>query len=120
VKDSVGFQAIRNGLTTEIPNGSAYKAWQNLLKIYQPATITHKYDLEQKFNDCRLDKETKNPDIWYTELETIRTILKDDFNTEINDDRMIQHIAYNIKPKAYETAVYNIKRDIQYNPTMVN
>jgi hypothetical protein len=28
---------------------------------------------------------------------------------------MIQHIVYNLKPKPYETMVYVLKRDLQYN-----
>ena len=114
VKDATGFQAIRNGKTKRLPDGSAREAWKNLLKIYQPKTSTQRYELEQRFNDCKLEKETKNPDDWFTELEHIRVLLQEDHNFELSDDKMIQHIVYNIKPKSYDTVIFSLKRDLQY------
>jgi hypothetical protein len=67
-KDTTEFQAVRNGVTTDLPNGSAREATKNLVRIFQPKKTTQKYDLEQKFNDCKLEKETKHPDEWFTEL----------------------------------------------------
>jgi hypothetical protein len=114
VKDPTGFQAIRNGKTSELPNGSAREAWKNLLRIYQPKSSTQRFELEQKFNDCKLEKETKNPDEWFTELEHIRVLLKEDHDFEITNDKMMQHIIYNIKCKGYETVIFNLKRDLEY------
>ena len=34
VKDIVSFGAIYNALTTELPNGDAHKAWENLKTIF--------------------------------------------------------------------------------------
>jgi hypothetical protein len=87
VKDSTGFQAVRNGVTKSLPDGSAREAWKNLLKIYQPKSTTQKYELEQKFNDCKLEKETKSPDEWFTELEHIRVLLKEDHSFDISDEK---------------------------------
>jgi Reverse transcriptase (RNA-dependent DNA polymerase)/gag-polypeptide of LTR copia-type len=114
VRDQTGFQAIRNGKNADLPEGSARLAWKNLLRIYQPKSTTQKFELEQRFNDCKLEKETKNPDEWFTELEHIRTLLQEDHSYNIDDERMIQHIIYNIKPKAYDTLVFALKRDLQY------
>jgi hypothetical protein len=114
VKDNTGFQAVRNGVTKKLPDGSAREAWKNLLKIYQPKSTTQKYELEQKFNDCKLEKETKSPDEWFTELEHIRVLLKEDHSFEISDEKMIQQIVYNVKPKAYDTLIFALKRDLQY------
>jgi transposase InsO family protein len=116
IKDATGFQAIRNGKTTDLPNGSARLAWKNLIRIYQPKSTTQKYDLEQKFNDCKLEKETKNPDEWFTELEHIRVLLQEDHAvTTFTDAKLIQHIIYNMKPKCYDTIVFTLKRDLEYN-----
>jgi hypothetical protein len=66
IKSATGFQAVRNGVSTGLLNGDARKAWQNIVKIYQPNTTTQNYELEQRFNDCKLQKETKNPEEWFT------------------------------------------------------
>jgi spore germination protein YaaH len=112
VKDVTGFQAIRNGCTDDLPSGSAREAWKNLIRIYQPKSTTQKFELEQKFNQCQLLKETKNPDEWFTELEHIRLLLKEDHSLNYDNDKMIQHIIYNIKAKGYETLVSMLKRDL--------
>ena len=117
IKDPTGFQAIRNGVTTDLPNGSARQAWKNILRIYQPKSTTQRYELEQRFNDCKLEKETKNPDEWFTDLEHIRTLLSEDHSVKIEEEKMIQHIIYNLKPKSYETMVFTLKRDLEYNKT---
>ena len=119
IKDATGFQAIRSAVTTDLPEGSARQAWKNLLTIYQPKSKTQQYDLEQKFNECKLDKETKNPDEWFTDLEHIRVLLREDHSVILDNDKMIQHIVYNLKPKCYETVVFTLKKrpSIQHNNT---
>jgi hypothetical protein len=88
--------------------------------IYQPKSNTQKFELIQNFNDCKLEKETKNPDEWFTELEHIRVILLDDHNDDISEDKMIQQILFNIKPKCYDTAIYALKRDLEYNKAFLS
>ena len=112
INNPTAFQAIRNGCTTALPNGSAREAWKNLIRIYQPKTTTQKVELEQKFNKMTLDKETKNPDEFFTELEHIRLILKEDHNEDYDDDKLIQHIIYNTTPKCYELCVQIYKREL--------
>jgi hypothetical protein len=85
------------------------------LRIYQPISTAQKFDLEQKFKDCKLEKETKHPDDWFTELDQIRHFLRTDHQFIITDDQLVQHIIYNIQPKAYDTTIYTLKRDLMYN-----
>jgi gag-polypeptide of LTR copia-type len=115
IKDSTGFQAVRSATTKDLPDGCARTAWKNLIRIYQPKSNTQKFELIQQFNDCKLEKETKNPDEWFTELEHIRALLYDDHKEQIEDEKMIQQIVFNIKPKCYDTAVYALKRDLEYD-----
>ena len=112
IKDPTGFQAIRNGCTTDLPNGSARLAWKNITRIYKPKSTTQRFELEQKFNHCVLDKETMNPDEWFTELEHIRLLLREDHEVEYEDSKLVQHIIYNIKPKCYDTIIQMLKRDL--------
>jgi hypothetical protein len=65
--------------------------------------------LEQKFNDLKLDKESKNPDEWFTELEHIRVLLQEDHSFEITDAKTIQHVVYNIKVKTYDTVYFQFE-----------
>ena len=73
--------------------------------------------MELKLNECILDKETKKPDEWFTELEHIRVLLREDHTVILDNDKMIQHILYNLNPKFYETAVFTLKRDLRYSTT---
>jgi hypothetical protein len=120
VKDTTGFQAIRNAVSNDLPNGCARTAWKNLLRIFQPKTKTHKFELEQAFNDCKYQKETRNPDDWFTELEQFRVLLKEDHAFVIDDDRMIQHIVYNIKPKSFHNLITMLKRDLEYKTVILD
>jgi hypothetical protein len=112
VRDSVSFGAIYNAMTEELPDGDAYKAIENLKTIYKPVSSAKTHELEQSFNQSSLTKETKNPDEWFAELEKIRLQLKLDFNTIIDDDKMISQIIYNIHPQQYKTTIALIKRDL--------
>jgi hypothetical protein len=83
VKDETGFHAFRNGVTTDLPSGSAREDW----KTYQPKSKNQQYELDQRFNDCKLEKETKNPEEWFTELEHIKVLLKENHTVILDDDK---------------------------------
>jgi hypothetical protein len=112
VKDPVGFQAIRNGKDNGHPSGLASLAWKNIVRIYKSTSTTQKFELEQNFNQLQLTQETKNPDEWFTALEHIRIQLEEDHGIIYDNDKMIQHIIYNLKVKQYETLVSMLKRDL--------
>jgi hypothetical protein len=80
------------------------------LMIYLVGQQDKSFELEQKFNQCQLLKEIKNPEEWFTELEHIRLLLKEDHSLNYDNDKMIQHIIYNIKAKGYETLVFYVKK----------
>jgi hypothetical protein len=98
VSDPVSFGAVYNGITSELPDGNARLAWSNLEAIFKPTSNAIKNELEQKFNQCSLTKEFKNPDEWFAELEQIRLQLKLDFSVSYDDDKVITQILYNTKP----------------------
>ena len=112
VKDEVSFGAIYNAKTLSLPTGCARTAWLNLEKIFKPKSSAKKHELEQAFNQSSLVKTSKNPDEWFAELERIRLQLMLDFSVNIDDDRMISQIIYNITPTEYKTTVALIKRDL--------
>jgi hypothetical protein len=61
---------------------------------------------------CSLQRDTKNPDEWFAELDRIRLQLKMDHNIDYDDEKMITQIIYNILPLVYQTTVKLIKRDL--------
>jgi hypothetical protein len=119
VVDPVSFGAVNNGITDELPDGNAHLAWTNLETIFKPTSNAAKNELEQKFNQCALTQDSKNPDEWFAELEQLRLHLRLDFTVEYDDDKMITQILYNTKPKMYETVIALIKRDISRNRASV-
>jgi hypothetical protein len=112
VSDAVSFGAVYNAQTTDLPDGDSKAAWSNLEKIFKPIHSTKKYELEQAFNSCALLQESKNPDEWFAELQKIRLQLKIDFQVDYDDNKIISHMLFNIKPKGYDTIVAIIKRDL--------
>ena len=62
VSDSVSFGAVYNAQSTDLPDGDAAKALANLDKIFKSKSSAKKHELEQKFNDCKLLRDDKNPD----------------------------------------------------------
>ena len=39
-------------------------------------------------------------------------MLREDHDLKYDDDKLIQHIIYNVKPKCYETLIQMLKRDL--------
>jgi hypothetical protein len=115
VKDNVSFLAIFNARSDALPDGDAYKAWNNIQDIFKPNSSAKKHELEQAFNKSSLDKKQINPDEWFAELERLRLQLRLDFQTTISDSQMISQILYNIHPQPYKMAVTILKRDLNRN-----
>jgi gag-polypeptide of LTR copia-type len=112
VKDDVSFNAIFSATTDDLPDGDARKAWKNLEKIFKPVSNASKHELEQKFNQCTLTQEDKNPDEFFSDLEKIKLQLKLDHSTTYDDDKMISQIVYNTTPNIYKTIIQMLKRDL--------
>jgi hypothetical protein len=119
VSDFVSFGAVYNAQTKELPDGDANKALTNLDKIFKSKSSAKKHELEQKFNECKLVREEKNPDEFFAELDKIRLQLQIDYNiNEYDDEKLKAHILYNVKPKIYDTVLHVIKRDIDMGITI--
>jgi gag-polypeptide of LTR copia-type len=112
ITDSVTFNALSNAKTTKLTKGCAYTAWQNIESLYKGTSNANKFELEQKFNHSELKSDTKNPDEWFAELDTIRVQLRLDFKLTIDDEKMVSHIVYNVHPKIYQTTLAIIKREL--------
>jgi hypothetical protein len=104
-RDSVSFNAIKNYISKAVPQGDAHQARRNLHTIFNPTSAAQKHELEYQFTQCSFQKDTKNLDEWFAELDCIRLQLKMDQNVDYNDEKMITQIIYNILPPAYQTTV---------------
>ena len=120
VTDAISYSAIHNASNNEYIDGNAHFAWTNLNSIFKPTSSAHKHQLEQEFNRCALAQDDYNPDEWFATLEKIRLQLRVDFNLSYDDDKMISHILYNVKPRFYETIITVMKRDINRNSSSLS
>ncbi len=111
-RDTESFNAINNAITLEQPLGDGHLAWSNLQTIFKPTSTAQKHELEYRFAQCVLTKDTKNPDEWFSELDRIRSQLKMDHKVDYDDDKLISQIIYNVTPPAYQTTVELIKREL--------
>jgi hypothetical protein len=117
VTDPVSFGAVFNAHTPALPDGNSHLAWTNLEKIFKSTNQAKRHELEQEFNSSTLNRDDKNPDEWFAELESIRLQLLMDFKIDYDDDKLVSHILYNIKAKGYDTTIAIIKRDINKGRT---
>ena len=115
VSDPAIINAVIGAKTTDLPRGCVRTAFKNLERIYDVKNEDVKQELHQKFNISELISNDKNPDIWFSQLETWRLRLKLDYQADITELDMVNHIIYNLKAPIYETNILIIKREHQKN-----
>ena len=115
VSDPSSINAVLGAKTTNLPRGCIRTAFKNLEKIYDTKNEDVKHELQQKFSKSELTNNDKNPDIWFSQLETWRLRLMLDYKVDITEEVMVNHIIYNLKAKIYETNILIIKRDNRRN-----
>jgi len=62
--DEVTLQILESAKTDALPSGDARLAWVTLSDLHLPKIAVNQYELEQKFRNCELKSESKNPDEW--------------------------------------------------------
>jgi hypothetical protein len=70
--NNVSLRALTSAVTAKRPNGCARAAWKILDQLRKTKDDSTKYELVQKFNRLELHQENKNPDEWFSEIESIR------------------------------------------------
>jgi hypothetical protein len=70
--NKISQSALYNFKTTELPGGSALKAWENLHKIFYPIIINKLNELKGEFVRSTLYKDDKNPDELFAEIYLLR------------------------------------------------
>ena len=72
VSDPASISAVVGAKTTDLPRGCVITAFKNLERLYDVKNEDVKQELQQKFNKSELISNDKNPDIWFSQLETWR------------------------------------------------
>jgi hypothetical protein len=108
--DKISQSALYNSNTTELPGGSAEKAWDNLHKLFYHININKMNELKGEIVISTLYKDDINPDEWFADLYSLSQRLTDDYKlTTFGDEEMMNQIIYNTKPQYYQMQLTVIK-----------
>ena len=88
-----------------------YQSLERLYDVKNEDVLNKNYN--QKFNKSELISNVKNPDIWFSQQETWRLRLKLDYQVDITELDMVNHIICDLKAPRYETTLLIIKREHQ-------
>ena len=100
--EEVSFGLVDEAVSDSLPDGDLAKAWSKLAKKYQPTTKVAMTDTKREFTESSLSSG-EDPDVWITELERKRFLLKE-MKAPVSEIDMLIHIVTNI-PEEYETIV---------------
>lgn len=105
------FQKIDNAKTTDLPNGDAARAWESLVKKYEPDNLTIATNFEKEFLDMFMESVTIDPEDYVEGLLTKRMLIKRSSNGkfEINDDKLLRHVLTSL-PEEYDDTVKSLKK----------
>ena len=103
----VAFNVIKGTKNQEYPNGNVQAAWKALEDKYNPKTAPSLSKVHKEFYGAKL-KRNKDPDVWITYLEDLRTQLAD-MVAPVDDRQFIIQIMNNL-PKDYQTMVLIIEQ----------
>jgi hypothetical protein len=99
----ISFGAVEEAQKEDLPDGDAALAWKNLLAIYQPDTVSNKFQLLREFTSNVLTDVSKNPDAWIDELANTRKRLNR-LGIVKGEEDMILHILEGL-PKEYDALI---------------
>ena len=101
----------------ELPEGCLKKAYDDIKKIYAPNTTTQAVMLKNEFGNCKPKSGKRDPDVWFNELESVKTRLSI-MGSTISEDDMLAHLLLNVT-KEYEGVVMNTQTSMRLNQTPV-
>ena len=99
----VAFNIADKAVTTDLPNGDAHKAWNDLGKKYNSKNLTTIVQLSNQFIKSKLTNMTNNPEEWIMELKILQARLEQ-MGYQISNKNLIIHILHNV-PEEYNSVV---------------
>ena len=108
----VSFGLVDETTSSICSEGDTEMTWDKLMKRYESKIRPSRLKHMGQFNTLKLNKTSKNLDLWISELELLRTRLKK-MVTNTDDSYMMIHIT-NILPLAYDNLVESQKEKLDF------
>ena len=110
MNESISFGLVDESKSSVCPDGDAAKAWKKLMKRFESQTSASKVKIMGQLHASRLTKKTKDPEVWISELEILRSRLAE-MGTTVDDEALILHILNNL-PSEYDNVVENLEERV--------
>jgi hypothetical protein len=88
----VAFNIVKGCRTSEYEDGNARLAWTRLKEKYASQSVPSRMKLVREFAQSRLANVNKDPDIWLTELEDLRTRIDSMSKRPMEDEDFYAHV----------------------------
>ena len=105
---------VEEAINDEHPEGDARKAWELLLKRYEPKTTSRKEGLKEEFEDSTPLYITTNPLEYMDKLRRIKRELKEGFGYDKSDEDILDQ-TLKVLPRAYDTLIDMLRMDRDKN-----
>ena len=73
INESISFGLVDESISSAYPDGDAGKAWKKLMNQYESQTSASKVKIMGQLHASRLTKRSKDPEVWISELEVLRS-----------------------------------------------
>jgi len=103
----VAFQAVCCCKNDDYKNGNAADAWARLTAKYAPNIAPIKLELKSEFQWSKLWDAAQDPDVWISELESLRARLKE-IKSDISDEDFMIHVLNGL-PAEYKVQVSKLE-----------
>ena len=110
MNESISFGLVDESKSAVCPDGDAAKAWEKLMKRFESRTSASKVKIMGQLHASRLTKKTKDPEVWISELEILRSRLEE-MGTTVDDEFLILYILNNL-PSEYDNVVENLEERV--------
>jgi hypothetical protein len=107
----VAFNIVKGCRTSEYEDGNARLAWTCLKEKYTSQSALSRMKLVREFTQSRLENGNKDPDIWLTELEDLRTRIDSMSKRPMEDEDFYAHVLNNL-PKEYMFDVATLEHNM--------
>ena len=108
--ETISFGLVDESKSAICPEGDAAKAWGKLMKRFESKTSASKVKLMGQLHASKLTKKSKDPEVWISELELLRSRLAE-MGTTVDDEFLILHILNNL-PSEYDNVVENLEERV--------